>query len=220
MKVKPSQNKINPELFKNSCQFDESFKVRGSFHLCTNCHKLLTDPEKPKRPKISAMNGLLVDDIPQSLQLTDVENQLIAINLLFMKLKKLPKSRMGCMVDRVINVPLSDEQVTQSVKTLPRSLDDGYVVPIQFKRMKEMKNTVMEAFVRPKVLIDALQTLKELGNPHYQNITIDFDYYEKTKTLKMKSLMPKVKPLSQMMEVVKRRKKTKYNSFKHKLLQM
>ena len=42
-----------------------------------------------------------------------------------------------------------------------------------------MKNTVMEAFVRPKVLVDALETLKKLGNPHYQNITIDFDYYEK-----------------------------------------
>ena len=53
-----------------------------------------------------------------------------------MKLKKLPKSRMGCMVDRVINVPLTDEQVTGSVKTLPRSLDDGYVVPIQFKRIE------------------------------------------------------------------------------------
>ena len=50
------------------------------------------------------------------------ENQLIAKNLLFMKLKKLPRSRMGCMVDRVINVPLTDEQIVASVQTLPRTL--------------------------------------------------------------------------------------------------
>ena len=43
---------------------------------------------------------------------------------------------MGCMVDRVINVPLTDEQVVKTVKTLPRSLDEAYEVPIQFKRMK------------------------------------------------------------------------------------
>ena len=125
------------------------------------------------------MNGLFVENIPESLQLTDVENQLIAINLLFMKLKKLPKSRMGCMADRVVNVSLTDEQIMASVKTLPRSLDNGFIVPIQFKRMKEMKNSVMEAFVRPNILIDSLKTLKLLGNPHYQTIEIDFEYYNK-----------------------------------------
>ena len=84
------------------------------------------------------------------------------------------------MVDRVINVPLTDEQVMKTVTTLPRSLDDGFVVPIQFKRLKEMKNTVMAGLVRSKGLIDALQTLKNLGNPHYQNINIDFGYCEKS----------------------------------------
>lgn len=165
---------IKSDLFENSCTFDNSFMIRDNFHICLNCNLLLTDKTNPRRPKISAMNGLLVEHIPESLQLEDVENQLIAINLVFMKLKKLPKSRMGCMVDRVINVPLTDEQVTQSVKTLPRTLDDGFVVPIQFKRMKGMKNTVMEAFVRPKGLIKALETLKSLGNPHYQDVNIDF----------------------------------------------
>ena len=156
--------------------FDESFEVRDSFYLCLSCHQDLTDQVNPKRPKISAMNGLMIEDIPKSLQLEDIENQLISTNLLFMKLKKLPKSRMGCMVDRVINVPLSDEQVTKSVKTLPRSLEDSFVVPIQFKRMKGMKNSVAEAFVRPNGLVNALKTLKTLGNPFYKNINIDSDY--------------------------------------------
>ena len=54
--------------------------------------KAVTITEKPRRPKISAMNGLTIEDIPESLKLDDVENQLIATNLLFMKLKQLSKS--------------------------------------------------------------------------------------------------------------------------------
>ena len=71
--------------------------------------------------------GLNIEKIPLELQLEDVENQSIAKNLLFMKLKKLLKSRMVAMVDRVVNVPLTDKQLVKSVHTLPRSMDEGFV---------------------------------------------------------------------------------------------
>ena len=60
---------------------------------------LCTHDKIPKMPEISALNGLLIEEIPDELQLNDVENQLIAKNILFMKLKKLPRSRMQAMVD-------------------------------------------------------------------------------------------------------------------------
>ena len=119
--LKEVQDKISPELSKKSIKYDDSFNVRGNFYICRSCHDNLTNPDNPKRPKISAMNGLEIEEIPQELQLEDVKNQLIAKTLLFMKSKKLPKSRMGAMVDRVVNVPLTDEQIIKSVHTSHRA---------------------------------------------------------------------------------------------------
>ena len=115
------------------------------------------------------------------------------------------------MVDRVINVPLSNEQVIKSVKTLPRSLEEGFVVPIQFKRMKGVKNSVAEAFVSPKGLVKALETLKTLRNPFYKDINIDFEYPKKSQE---KHLTSKVTPQNQMKMSVKMKRKTQSRGFK------
>ena len=40
--------KINPGLLEKSCKFNESFKVRGCFYLCINCHWLLTNETRLK----------------------------------------------------------------------------------------------------------------------------------------------------------------------------
>ena len=46
--------------------------------------------KKGKIPKIHFTNGLKLDKVPEELELTDLEQQLIARSLLFMKVKKLP----------------------------------------------------------------------------------------------------------------------------------
>ena len=102
---------------------------------------------------------------------------MVARNLLFLKLKKLPSTpRMEAMTDRVINVPLTDDKILETITVLPRTLDDSFLAPIKFKKMKEWKANYAEAFVRPSKLIKSLLKLKELGNPHYQSISINNDF--------------------------------------------
>ena len=76
-------------------------------------------------------------------------------------------------------VPLHDEDIAKTVTSLPRSLDQSHLIPIKFKRMKQMKNTHAEAFVRPAKLLQALKAFKEAGNPHYRNVTIDVNFEDK-----------------------------------------
>ena len=96
----------------------EEIKLEGDWFICCTC---LTYINKKKTPKLSIFNDLKLEKIPEELKLTEVENQLIARDILFMKLKLLPKSRIGAMVDRVVNVPLEDKDIISNVTTLPRT---------------------------------------------------------------------------------------------------
>ena len=58
-------------------------------YLCHNCHNWI---RKGKVPCIHISNGLTLDVIPEELNLTNLEQQLIAKNLIFLKVKKLPRS--------------------------------------------------------------------------------------------------------------------------------
>ena len=58
-------------------------------YLCHNCHNWI---RKGRVPCIHISNGLALDEIPEDLKLTNLEQQLIAKNLIFLKVKKLPRS--------------------------------------------------------------------------------------------------------------------------------
>jgi hypothetical protein len=145
--------------------------------LCHNCYTKITHG---KKPSIRVSNGLQLDKIPPELQLTDLENQMIAKDLLFIKIKLLPKSRMGAIVDRVIMVPLGDEDIEKTINCLPRMPSKAALLPVRFKRMKSLKNDHMTAFIRPEMVVAGVKKLKQLNNPFYINVkvseTFDQDY--------------------------------------------
>ena len=87
------------------------------------------------------------------------------------------RSQMNAVVDRCINVPLLDQDIENTVNILPRPPDKAGIVGVKLKRKMELKSVHMEAFVRPYKLIEALQKLKDLGNPHYQDIVIDPNFH-------------------------------------------
>ena len=60
-----------------------------TYYLCHNCHNWM---RKGKVPRIHVSNGLTLDEIPEELHLTNLEQQCIALNLIFLKVKKLPRS--------------------------------------------------------------------------------------------------------------------------------
>ena len=124
-------------------------------------------------PLICFRNGLEFSQIPECLQLTDLESQLIALDLVFIKIRQLPKTQMDIMNDRVINVPIGDEDVALTVQSLPRtSENDGIeLVGVKLKRKLGMKNHHKLQMVRANQLLQALKYLKA-HHPEYQNIEI------------------------------------------------
>ena len=93
--------------------------IKGSFWLCHSCNLYIT---KNKIPKISSMNSLKVYDRPYYLDLTEVENVLIAPRINFMKMIRLPVSRMPGIRDKIINVPIPLHLIKENFNILPQTL--------------------------------------------------------------------------------------------------
>ena len=66
----------------------DSHDTTTSLILCHNCLKKI---KKKKVPNIHFSNGLELDDVPDELKIADLEQQLIARTLIFLKVKKLPR---------------------------------------------------------------------------------------------------------------------------------
>jgi hypothetical protein len=74
------------------------------------------------------------------LDLTELENNLIAKRILFQKIYQLPKSRMAGCKDKLINIPNNDEDVYNTVKNIPRTPREAGLLEISLKRKLEYKN--------------------------------------------------------------------------------
>ena len=106
---------------------------------------------------MSASNNLFVETLPPELELTDLEMQMIAKTILFMKIRQLPRSGMDGISDKVINVPIQDDDISATVSTFPRNLEEAAIVPVKLKRRIAQKNAYKEQLVRPNKLICALK---------------------------------------------------------------
>ena len=118
-----------------------------------------------------------LDPVPEELNVTDLEQQLFAPNLIFMKIKRMPTSRMKCIVDKIVNVPLHSEDIEKSLNkisksVLPRPLNEAGIVEIKLKRKLEMKNSYSNKYIRANVPRNAVLKLKELNNPHFAHVTV------------------------------------------------
>ena len=161
---------IHPEIYQKYVTAFQEHKVQNMYYSCNYCHKSLL---RKICPSMAASNNLYLDPIPEELKLTDLEQQLIARNLIFMKIAKLPKSRLHKIVDRVINVPLEDNDIEKTVTSLPRKFSNSQLQFVKFKRMKSLKNSHCMQFIRPNMLINAIMKLKDLKNPFYENINVN-----------------------------------------------
>ena len=82
--------------------------------------------------------------------------------------------------DKVISVPIECDDVSKTVAQLPRHPDDAEIVAVQLKRRLQLKNSHLQEYIRPQVIIKALQTLKEkFSNPFYQDIVINEGFLNK-----------------------------------------
>ena len=143
--------------------------------LCHNCHFKI---KSGKVPNTNITNNLWLDEVPEELKVTDLEQQLFSKNILFMKIKPMPKHQNVKIVDKVINVPLHDIDITKTITSLPRTLDSAYLVNVEFKRKLDMKTPHMESFIRASAPLNAVKKLIELGNPFYIDVKVDENYLE------------------------------------------
>lgn len=153
---------------KKMRQIDESLKVFGKYHLCWSCSKHL---EKGKMPPICFKNSLNYEDIPDELKLYDIEKQLIVKSLIFIKVRELPKTRMNSINDRVVNVPIEDDDIIREVTSLPRTEKNSGLVTVRLKRKLAMKTYHKKGYIRPEKIYAALVYLKN-NHPEYNNIKI------------------------------------------------
>ena len=133
---------------RNDC-IDEEIKINlgrneagqeiEEIFICKSCKKYR------KFPKMCTKNGLEVDVLRDpDLILTELENNLIARNIIFQKIHKLPKSRWSGTHDKLVNVPVGPQDVLNTIKSLPRTPAEAGIVtiiPVNLKRKVEYQNT-------------------------------------------------------------------------------
>lgn len=138
-----------------------------NWYLCHTCKKYLT---QGRIPPMSSANGLKLSPVPKHLHLPELANTLIAKKILFQKIFRLPKSLWPGMKDRLINVPIEEEQVMHTLNTLPRTPSEAGItlIDVKLKRKLTYKNYVHYTSINPEQLFQAIEFLRDCGNPHYQ----------------------------------------------------
>ena len=111
-------------------------------------------------PPMSNQNELEVFDLINlpELRLTDLENVLIALNIPFQKVFKLPKSRWPAMKDRTVNIPIYESDVLKTIENLPRTPTEAGIIPINLKRKTSYKQSHKTQYVCVEKVIQALET--------------------------------------------------------------
>ena len=131
-----------------------------------------------KVPSMAEINGLQLVDIEEDCYLTDLENNLIALNLNFQYIFSLQKSRWAATKNQMISVPVTPNTVLNTVEQLPRLPKDAGLIAVKLKRKKTYMNCHKKELVNPRKILRALYLLKKYGHPHYQFFTTDYESYE------------------------------------------
>ena len=129
---------------------------------------------------MSSLNGLVLQEADeeikkQNLELTELEGALISKNIIFQKIFQLPKSRWTSLKDRVINVPINEDSILNTLEQLPRTPQDAGLIGVALKRKKEYKNTHKHQLVNPDKLFRMLEKLKKNKIPIINSLTVSMN---------------------------------------------
>ena len=92
---------------------------------------------KGKVPSMATINGLQLEHIDESCQLTELENNLIAQNINFQYIFCLKKSRWAATKKQMVSVPVAPETILNTVNQFPRIPREAGLIPVQLKRKLE-----------------------------------------------------------------------------------
>ena len=159
--------------------------MNDKYWICHTCKQYLI---KGTVPPISHYNNLeiyteekhciLTDEEKEILKsLSQLEQTLIALNVPFQLVYQTPVSRWRATKGRVTNVPLPQEKVLETIKSIPRTRNERAIVSVELKKKKGMKKPTMSERIDPEKLHAALKILKKLGNEHYKDIADNVEQY-------------------------------------------
>ena len=149
-----------------------------SNHFCHNCKKYV---ERNLMPPMCNQNNLQFFDTSKfpELKLSELEQQLVSLNLLFQKIVLLPKSQMNALKDKTVSVPIETSDVLETLTRLPRTPSDAGLSVVQLKRRLNYPGVHNQQLINICNVVKALQTFVKLGNPHYADILEDEQFKER-----------------------------------------
>ena len=169
--------KKKPGLY-HECVIEEDQEVNGN-RACYICHTCKETMKRGKMPAMSVKNGLFLVEMDEvDGKLSEIENSLIAHNIVFQKIVLLPKSRMSAVKDRLVNVPVGPTDIINTLKNIPRTPKEAGLIQVKLKRKQEYRNYHKREYIDPHKIFKTLQTLKRRGHPYYQFFD-DFNTYHK-----------------------------------------
>ena len=148
-------------------------------------------------PPMCNRNNLEFVDIKPfpALELSELEQQLIALNIIFHKIVLLPKSRMNALKDKTVSVPINPSDVVETLTMLPRTPSDASLSVVQLKRRLNFPGVHNQQLINIQKVVQALRIFFiSMGNPHYQNILEDEEFKQRcmqTDPVGYKILYPK-----------------------------
>ena len=172
-KVKIEQANLNMPV--NYKQGDNYEKER---YICQTCVRHV---KKGNLPPSSVMNGLALKSTDEelkaeNLQLTELESSLIAPRIIFEKILLLPKSRWTQLIDRIINIPVTNEAINNTLSLLPRTPSSAGLIPITLKRRLEYKSSHKSQLVDSDKMFRWIQKAKENNHPYYDDVSCPDSY--------------------------------------------
>ena len=172
-------DKIDTELFKKS--IDPSPRWRGltfdeGVFLCSTCQRWLF--KKKERPPMSSLNELGVADTPDECKdLNDLEKALTSKNILFVRVRIMPRSRWRKQQGKTVSIPIPTDRLLSTINNVntqlprdPRKPEESGLICVRLKRKLEYKTTHVEAYVCPDKMNKVVMKYKELGHPGYADI--------------------------------------------------
>ena len=114
------------------------------------CHACKNHLKSGKLPPMSAMNGLKIHQQDPELELTELEGNLISKNIVYMKIFQLPKSRWTALKDKIINVPVNDSDILNTITSLPRTPTEAGLIEVDLKRKVEYQNSHIRQLINPE----------------------------------------------------------------------
>lgn len=137
-----------------------------------------------KTPSAASWNNLTPDDLPEGLtSLNELEEQLVAQRIPFLKMVRLPAGGQRGIYGGIINVPAevgetAKKLVERSNATLPHDLDSAMLVPVVIKKKIAYKSSGKLKYIDMNKVLHMLRWLKA-NNPYYDGVVISDNWKDK-----------------------------------------